>query len=79
MTVSALVLTLSPDPVVRASVLDRLRADPRLTVGQRVLDRLPVVAETASCAEGSALVEALDELDGVVRIDVIAIDFSEAV
>jgi hypothetical protein len=77
MVISALVLTLSAQPVERLRALARLAADVRLELGEPVADRLPVVAESASAAEGAALCEALAEHDGVVRVDVVAIDFGE--
>lgn len=79
MTVSALVVTLLPEPGPRRAVLDLLAGDPRLTLGEPIVDRLPLVAETRSCADGEALVRELEALGGVARIDVIAIDFSEEI
>jgi len=77
MVVSALVLLLSPEPERRARVLVDLAADPRLTLGTLVRDRLPVVAEAASAGDGAALCDELATCDGVVRVDVVAIDFEE--
>jgi hypothetical protein len=76
MVVSALVVSLPPDPEIRAALLAHLAGDPRITVGDSVRDRLPVVAETATAGDGARLVEALGELPGV-RVDVVAIDFSQ--
>ena len=77
MTVSALVLTLDPEPVSRTRVLERLRGDARLCLGDRVLDRLPVVAMTTSCAAGDALFGELGAIEGILKVDVVAVDFSE--
>ncbi len=77
MVVSALVLTLTSVPALRARALAVLVADPRLVVGEAIRDRLPVVAEAASAGEGAALCDALAEHEGVVRVDVVAIDFGE--
>jgi len=77
MVISALVLTLSPDPVTRARALDTLAVDPRLTLGALLETRLPVVAEAASTADGAALCDQLSAHPGVERVDVIAIDFLE--
>ena len=77
MVISALVLTLSLDPVVRARALDALGADPRLTLGALIETRLPVVAEAASTADGASLCDQLSAHLGVERVDVIAIDFLE--
>jgi hypothetical protein len=77
MVTSALVLTLTPEPLLRLRVLARLSADPRLELGEPVAHRLPVVAESASAAEGAALCDALGEHEGVMCVDVVAIDFGE--
>lgn len=76
MIVSALVVTLSPEPDHRVIALSALAADPRLTLGAPTGDRLPVVAETDSTALGAELCEALGTQPGVMRVDVVAIDFS---
>lgn len=77
MTVSGLVLTIVGDASLRAAVLDRLRADPRLTLGTPVADRWPAAAETIDLREGEALVRALEATPGVARVDVVSVDFSE--
>ena len=77
MLVSSLVVTLSTDAVARAGALAGLAAAPGLTIGQAVRDRLPVVAEAETAEGAEALVRALGELAGVVRVDVVAIDFPE--
>lgn len=75
--VSALVLTLSEDPSVRARVLDDLRRHPRLSLGEPVERRLPVVAETDDAGQGASLCEELGEWPGVVRVDVVSIEIDE--
>ncbi len=77
MVISSLVLTLSPVPEQRSLALASLASDPRIEIGQAVRDRLPVVAEAATAAEGVALCDAMAEHAGVVRVDVVAIDFGE--
>ncbi len=77
MVVSALVLTLTSEPAQRARTLAHLAADPRLLLGEAVRDRLPVVAEAPTAADGAAMFEALGTTEGVVTIDVVAIDFAE--
>ncbi|MEZ4361337.1 MAG: hypothetical protein R3B48_14220 [Kofleriaceae bacterium] len=77
MTVSALVVTLSSDPAVAPQALAALAQDPRLQLGERHAERIPVVAETESPAAGVALCEHLERLAGVLRVDVVAIDFAE--
>ncbi len=76
MIVSALVVTLTPDPVAGAVVMAELAQDPRLTLGEPIAGRLPVVVETDSTAAGAQLCDALSARPGVVRVDVVAIDFS---
>lgn len=76
MIVSALVVTLSREPGDRDIAMSALARDLRLTLGAPAGDRLPVVAETASTALGAELCEALGSQPGVVRVDVVAIDFS---
>lgn len=76
MIISALVVTLSPRPSDRAAAIAAFTRDSRLTTGDVIGDRLPVVAETDSAAQGAELCDALGEQPGVVRVDVVAIDFS---
>ena len=76
MIVSALVVTLSREPGDRDLAMADLARDPRLTLGEPTGDRLPVVAETDSTALGAELCEALGGQPGVLRVDVVAIDFS---
>jgi hypothetical protein len=77
MILSSLVITLTPDPLARARALAILATDPRLQLGEAVRDRLPVVAEASSPEDGATLCEVLATQDGVVRVDVVAIDFLE--
>jgi hypothetical protein len=78
MVVSALVVTLPADPTRSLEVLAELGRDPRLTVGEAVSDRVPVIAETYHACEGAALVGRLSQLPGV-HVDFVAIEFSENV
>lgn len=77
MVVSALVVTLASAPVIRELTLARLCADPRLEVGEPIADRVPVVAEVASTADGAALVDELGAREGIARVDVVSIVFDE--
>jgi hypothetical protein len=77
MPISGLVITLHEDPDARAAAMARLAEDPRLTLGRPVAERLPVVAESRSAGEGAALVEELGQHAGVVRVDVVSIDFED--
>ena len=78
MIVSALVITLDPDPALRVRALASLAEDPRLALGEPIGVRLPVVAETETTALGAELCETLTTQPGVLRVDVVSIDFSEA-
>lgn len=75
MVVSALVVTLTAEPAPQAAALARLAADPRLVLGPRHRERVPVVSETATTAASVVLVDELQALDGVARVDVVSIDF----
>lgn len=75
MTISGLVVTLSPSPL--RDSLEALGRDPRLTLGELQGNRLPVVAETATPEEGEALVEGLLTTPGVLFVDVVRVDFVE--
>lgn len=75
MTVSGLVVTLLRGAEA-PSTLARLRADPRLTVGEPVANRLPLAVATADVRAAEALVRELEAVPGVARVDVISIDFA---
>jgi hypothetical protein len=76
--VSALVLTLDPDPRRRELLFQQLARDPRISTGPLAHGRLPVVVETETLAEGDRLVaEELPDLAGVLFVDVVLVDFSD--
>ena len=75
MVVSALVVTLDPEPGRLAAALARLAADPRLELGPRHRERLAVVSETATTKASVELVDELQATVGVARVDVVSIDF----
>lgn len=77
MVVSALVVMLDPEPARRVSALAELASDSRLVLGAVVGDRLPVVAEADSAGGGVALCDRISTVDGVVRVDVVTIDFED--
>jgi hypothetical protein len=77
MPITALVLTLDDDPEARRAARRSLEQDARLWVGDEVGGRVPLVLETASLVEGERAVEALSASDGVLFVDVVAIDFSD--
>jgi nitrate reductase NapAB chaperone NapD len=75
MPISALVLTV--DPEAPGDLLAALAADPRLTVGEAVGVRIPVVAETATARGGAELVEELLRTDGVLHVVVVCVELTE--
>lgn len=75
MTISALVVTLSR--VRSEQTLALLASDPRLELGERFDDRVPVVCETSDCRAGYELVQALRDIPGVDKVDVVMVDFSQ--
>jgi hypothetical protein len=76
MVVSALVVTLPADPTRSREVLAELARDPRLTIGERVSDRVPVIAETSHAHEGAALFGRLERLPGV-HVHCVAIQYGD--
>ncbi len=77
MVISSLVVTLVPDAVRRAAALASLSTRSELTLGEPIGVRVPVVAEHVDAGAGAAVFDELSELDGVLRVDVISIDFLE--
>lgn len=78
MIVSGLVVTLHSDLALRTRALAALGEDARLAIGDPIGGRLPVVAATETTAHGAELCEELSAQPGVVRVDVVSIEFSEA-
>lgn len=80
MPIAAWVVTL--DAGRRDEALAALSADARLTLGEGRPggggERLPVVVETATLAEGESVFEAVSATPGVVFVDVVGVDFSDA-
>lgn len=70
MAVSGIVVTLSEDSALAAAALGALRADGRLTLGERFGARVAAVAENAGVAEDGAMWDDLHALPGVERVDV---------
>lgn len=75
MVTSALVVTLESDAAARRAAIDALAADARLTLGEALGVRLPVVAETSGLAAAEALAEDLARVTGVFAVDVVLVDF----
>lgn len=75
MTISGLVVTLSDEPDARSEALSHIARDCRLTTGELVRNRLPLVAETDDEREGEALVDALLDVPGIRFVDLISVHF----
>jgi hypothetical protein len=75
MTISALVVTLNPPCAEEA--LAALARDPRLTLGEPVDARVPIVAETPTLRAGKELCRELELVPGVAFVSVVRIDFLE--
>jgi len=74
MPVSALVLTLSPDP---AEVLCRLSSRSNLHLGELIGDRLPITLESPDVRSAAREIEALAEESGVSHVDLIGAYYEE--
>ncbi len=77
MPVSGVVIVLSDEAAARDAVLERLEREPGITLGGRVDDRVPVVAETSSTPSCTQLLAWLAELDGVRAVLPVFHDFSD--
>jgi hypothetical protein len=78
MIVSALVVTLDDEIRLRSEALAALAADERLTLGPVEGVRVPVVAEVPRAADGEQLVSELQARPGILFVDVVLVDFSDA-
>jgi hypothetical protein len=70
MSISGLVVTLADEDVTAESAVTTLRADARLTLGERFGRRLAIVADTSSVHDDRVLWDELREMPGVVHVDV---------
>lgn len=77
MTISSLLITLSDDEHARAAALTELSRDARLTLGQVVAGRLPLVLESESAKDGERIAESLLEVPGVCFVDLVGVVFEE--
>ncbi len=75
MVTSALVVTAFPER--RQEVVVALGVQPGVTVGEPFGDCVPVVLEAATAQGGEAMVERIEQLDGVALVSVVRIDFPE--
>ena len=78
MVISGLVLTLCDAADRLRECTERLRPDPRITLGTPVAARLPLVAEADDAGAAEGLVEELRALPGVVHVDVAFIEIDPA-
>lgn len=76
MVISSLVVTVEPDACVRVIEAIATRGD--LTLGEPQGIRIPVVGEHADAGAGARAIDEVTALDGVLRVDVVAIDFDAA-
>ena len=70
MAISGLVVTLADDQAVADAAVALLKADPRLTIGERFGRRLALVADTPSVPADRSLWDELRQTPGVVYVDV---------
>ena len=77
MPVAGLVLTLAQDSRLADAVTHELRIDPRVTLGERTGQQLPVVVETKTIAEDELTFEELSRAPGVVFVELAFHDFSD--
>lgn len=77
MPVSGLVVTLAEDPKRRDTALARLAAEVRVTRGEAVGARLPVVVDVFSVDEHDATIERIEDVEGVLFVELVFTDFSD--
>ena len=74
MPVSALVLTLCPDPT---EVIGRLSSRPNLHLGELIGSRLPITLASPDVRTAARDIEALAEESGVAHVDLIGAYYEE--
>ena len=79
MPILSAVLTLQPDPALRAATLSWLHAHPDVTVGEAFGERLPIVLDTPDRDRDRQLWQALERLPGVAHLAVVSAHFSDLV
>lgn len=77
MPVTGLVAQLSGDPAGWPATLERLRRDPRVTLGPREGPKVAVVTETDRSEEDALLFAELAATEGVAQLFVVFHDFSD--
>jgi hypothetical protein len=77
MPISGLVVTLSDDAALQRAALAGLREHPALELGERSINQVPVVVESAGEEEDRLIWEWLHALPGVAMVVVAFIHFDE--
>ena len=79
MPVSGLVVTFSDDILMSAEAIMSIKKKPQITVGPLQETRMAIVLDTESSLEDRMLWEWLNELSGVLFVDVVFVGFENAV
>ncbi len=77
MPVSGLVLTLSREDSCRREALSALCEHALIAIGELAAHRLPIVVDTPNSEEDRAIWEWLQELPGVLFVDLVCTDATE--
>jgi hypothetical protein len=77
MPISGLVLTLTPDDVLRGRTLDVLRSHPSVDLGEPRDDRLPIVVDSPDSDSDRRMWEWLQALPGVIQVEIAVIHFED--
>ena len=78
MPISGLVITYTDCNSQSEEALATLRADPRIELGERNGPLQPIVIDTSDRDEDRVLRESLQDLDGILKIDVVFVHVDEA-
>ena len=78
MPVSGLVVSFTDQPALREKAMDAIRDEPRIEIGVAKSRRMAIVIDTASSDEDKQLWNWLQELPGVVFVDVVMVGFEES-
>jgi len=77
MPISGLVLSLSEQHSLREHALEALRHEPRIEIGARDSLRVAIVCDTACGEEDKQLWNWLQQLPGIVFVDVVMVGFDD--
>lgn len=78
MQITGLVITLENRPQAEREVLEALSQYDEIEVGESNGVWLPIVLQCSGEEESTHLHEQLEDLNGVVRLDVVSVHFSDA-